>query len=42
MDSEPHRLIILSDQFDEAGAGYAEGGGRYGNYYVIDFGRRKG
>lgn len=41
MDSQPHRLIILSAQFEDAGVGYAEGGGQYGNYYVIDFGRKK-
>lgn len=40
MDSEPHRAIILSEKFEDAGVGYAEGGGRYGNYYVVDFGRR--
>lgn len=40
MDSEPHRQIILSEHFEDAGVGYAEGG-TYGTYYVIDFGRRK-
>ena len=41
IESEPHRLILTSVEFEDAGVGYAEGGGRYGNYYAIDFGRRR-
>jgi len=42
MGSEGHRANILSEGVYELGVGYWAGAGRYGRYWVADFGRRAG
>lgn len=42
MGSQGHRENILSEAVYELGVGYWSGAGRYGRYWVADFGRRAG